>query len=58
MWEESQDNEELRFIVFFLCVFLSVGKNELEYDKDYFGRHWTYDDEPTGFHGDQAYIRT
>lgn len=46
---------ELRFIVSFYVYFLSVEKNELEYDKDYFGRHWTHEDEPTSFHGDQAY---
>lgn len=49
MREGSQDNEEMRFRVFSLCVFLSVGKNELEYDKDYFGEYWTHDDELTCF---------
>lgn len=33
-------------------VFIYVclqGKIELECDKDYFGRHWTHDDEPKLF---------
>lgn len=32
-------------MVFSICVFLLEGENELECDKDYFGIHWTHDDE-------------
>lgn len=29
-------------MVFFVCAFLSLGKNKLEYNKDYFGRLCTH----------------
>lgn len=32
-------------MVFSICVFLLEGENELVCDKDYFGIHWTHDDE-------------
>lgn len=28
-----------------MCVFVR-GKNEVQYDKNCFGRHWTHNDEP------------
>lgn len=31
-------------MVFSIYVFLSVGKNELEYGKDYFSSHWAHAD--------------